>query len=270
VNGRSDRRVPLSRALAAILVMALAWPLLVGFGESAESHNRRGNRLYRQGEYDKALEQYRGAQVLDPDIPGLALNAGDALFRKDEFQDSVREFSVASAAADSIMSGNAFYNAGNALMAAGDLDGAIESYKAALIRHPRDADAKFNLELALRKREEHEKQQQSRQGENGQNQEQQNQKSQQDQQNQQNQENQGQEQQQQQQQQQQQPAQEQPQQGQQEQQQSQEQQNQEGQARMSRADAERLLDAIDEAEKELQAELRAAPAKERKKVEKDW
>jgi Ca-activated chloride channel family protein len=256
VNGRSDRRVPLSRALAAILVMALAWPLLVGFGESAESHNRRGNRLYRQGEYDKALEQYRGAQVLDPDIPGLALNAGDALFRKDEFQDSVREFSVASAAADSIMSGNAFYNAGNALMAAGDLDGAIESYKAALIRHPRDADAKFNLELALRKREEHEKQQQSRQGENGQNQEQQNQKSQQDQQNQQ--------------QQQQQPAQEQPQQGQQEQQQSQEQQNQEGQARMSRADAERLLDAIDEAEKELQAELRAAPAKERKKVEKDW
>jgi hypothetical protein len=39
---------------------------------------------------------------------------------------------------------------------------------------------------------------------------------------------------------------------------------------MSPEDAARLLDAIDQAERELQAELRAAQAKKREKVEKDW
>lgn len=39
---------------------------------------------------------------------------------------------------------------------------------------------------------------------------------------------------------------------------------------MSPQDAARLLDAIEEAEAELQAELRAAKAKKRAKVDKDW
>ena len=39
---------------------------------------------------------------------------------------------------------------------------------------------------------------------------------------------------------------------------------------MSQEDAERLLDAIEESEEELQAELRSARAKQRKRVDKDW
>ncbi len=39
---------------------------------------------------------------------------------------------------------------------------------------------------------------------------------------------------------------------------------------MTPEEAERLLDAIAEGERELQAELRAAQARKREKVEKDW
>ena len=39
---------------------------------------------------------------------------------------------------------------------------------------------------------------------------------------------------------------------------------------MSKEDAERLLDAVDEGERELQAELRAAQSRKRTKVDKDW
>ena len=39
---------------------------------------------------------------------------------------------------------------------------------------------------------------------------------------------------------------------------------------MSQEEAERLLDAIEAAEEELQAELRAARAGKREKVDKDW
>ena len=39
---------------------------------------------------------------------------------------------------------------------------------------------------------------------------------------------------------------------------------------MTEEEAERLLDAIQQAERELQAELRGAKAKKRVRVEKDW
>jgi Ca-activated chloride channel family protein len=45
------------------------------------------------------------------------------------------------------------YNLGNAQLAAGDAAGAVEAYKAALRAEPGNADAKFNLELALREKE---------------------------------------------------------------------------------------------------------------------
>lgn len=47
----------------------------------------------------------------------------------------------------------AWYNLGNAQMAAGDSAAAVEAYRQTLLRNPNDADAKFNLELALRERE---------------------------------------------------------------------------------------------------------------------
>jgi Ca-activated chloride channel family protein len=45
------------------------------------------------------------------------------------------------------------YNLGNARLGAGDAAGAVEAYKQALRLEPGNADAKWNLELALRERE---------------------------------------------------------------------------------------------------------------------
>lgn len=47
----------------------------------------------------------------------------------------------------------AWYNLGNARLASRDAAGAVEAYKAALRAEPGNADAKFNLEIALRERE---------------------------------------------------------------------------------------------------------------------
>jgi len=53
--------------------------------------------------------------------------------------------------------GAASYNLGNARLADGDAAGAVEAYRQALRSRPDDADAKFNLELALRRREQESK-----------------------------------------------------------------------------------------------------------------
>jgi Ca-activated chloride channel homolog len=252
----------LRSVLAIAFAVVLALPAAAGLGESAPSKNRAGNRLYEQSKFDEALAQYRAAQVIAPELNELSFNAGDALFRKGDLENAVREFGKAAASADTALSADASYNAGNALLKMGQAEQAIGAYTAALKRNPNHEDAKHNLELALQLLEQQQQQQQQNQ------QGQQNQQDQQKQQNQQNQQDQ-QKQQGQQNQQDQQQSQEQNQ-GQQEQQDQEQSQGSQQEAGMSKEDAERLLDAVGEKERELQAELHAAQARKRSKVDKDW
>ncbi len=255
-RGATLRRRPYgSRARWVVLVLAvLLYPVLTGFGDSPEGRNRRGNKLYKELKYDEALTEYRNAQVLAPELRELFLNAGDALFRKGELEDAIMEFERAAGAADSIVASSASYNAGNAYLGTGQIEPAIEAYKAALRQNPGDEDAKHNLELARlmleQQQQQQEQQDQDQQEQDQQDQEQQDQRDQDQQdQDQQEQDQQNQEQQ---------------------QQEQQEQEQQEEESAMSEEDAARLLDALEQQERELQAELRAAKAKKREKVEKDW
>jgi Ca-activated chloride channel family protein len=280
--GRTPRRA----SVALLCMLVLAFPFLTGFGDSPGSRNRKGNKYYREGRFDDALTEYRSAQVVAPELPELAFNAGDALYRKGVVPDALKEYAKAAGAADPTLAASASYNAGTAAMNAGDLETAVDLFKASLKLNPADQDAKHNLELALKLLQEQQQQQQNQQQQQDQQdqkdqqeqnqQQQQNQQDQeqqkQDQQEQQQQENQQeQEQQQQEQGQQQQQEQQQEQQGQEQQQPPEPQdQGQEQELKMSPEDAARLLDAIGEQEKELQAELRAAKARKRARVEKDW
>lgn len=255
----------LRNLLAVVVALALACPALAGLGESAPAKNRAGNKLYDQSKFDEALAQYRAAQIIAPELTELSFNAGDALYRKGDLENAVREFGKAAASADTALSADASYNAGNALLQMGQAEQAIGAYTQALKKNPNHEDAKHNLELALRLLEQQQQQQQNQQDQQSQQnqqgkQNQQDQQKQQDQQNEQNQQNQQNQQDQQ------------SQQDQQDQQQSQQdqQQSQEQQTGMSKEDAERLLDAVGEKEQELQAELRAAQARKRAKVDKDW
>ena len=276
-HGRGPRT---ARARVALVVIAaVAFPFLTGFGDSPESRNRRGNKHYRQEQYDEALTEYRSAQVLAPELLELSFNAGNALYRKGVVTDALREYEKAAGSADSLLAASASYNAGTASLNAGDLASAVDLLKASLRLDPGDVDAKHNLELALRLMEQQQQPQDQQDREQQEDQEQQQDQEQQDQE-QQDQEQQDQEQQDQEQQDQEQQDQEQQDQEQQQnqEQQDQEQQDQEQQQQqdqqdeltMSPEDAARLLDAIEEAEKELQAELRAAKARKRAKVDKDW
>jgi Ca-activated chloride channel homolog len=256
-----------SRSLLAVaLAVLLAQAAFAGLGDSAPSKNRAGNKLYDQSKYDEALAQYRAAQVIAPELMQLSFNAGDALFQKGDLENAIREFGKAAASADTALSADASYNAGNAFLKMGQPEQAIGAYTQALKRDPSHADAKHNLELALRLLEQQQQQQQNQQDQ----QKQQDQQSQQGQQGQQNQQDQQKQQDQQDQQKQQGQQEQQKQQDQQEQQDQQGQQGAQQETGMSKEDAERLLDAVGEQEREIQAERRAAQARKRSKVDKDW
>ena len=142
------------RATVILLVAALSLGFDFGGFE-------RGNRLYRAGRYAEAVEAYQSALADGKGTPELHYNLGTALLALSRFDEAEQHFRQALTTGDTELRQRTYYNLGNRylLAARGQQDptqsgalyrSAIEAYKGALRIAPRDADAKWNLELALR------------------------------------------------------------------------------------------------------------------------
>lgn len=229
------------------------------FAQPGRKQLLEGNKLYEQEKYDEALVQYQDALVQSPNNPYAYFDIGNAHYRKNKFEDALKAYEKATTFEDPILRAQAYYNMGNALYRLGKLPEAILAYKKALELNPNDEDAKYNLEYVRAKlKQESQKQQAS--PEQQQEQQRQNQQGGQDQQ-----EQKQQQQEQQSQEQQQQPSQ-QSQQSEQEQKQAQQQQMQ--QRQLSKEEAERLLDALNDQEEKLLKAQRVRGGAARRA--KDW
>ncbi len=138
------------RQAALLLALSLAGAPGAALADAAASRNNEGNRLYDQKRYDAALKLYTDAQAARPGAPELHYNIGNVLYRKGEFDKAVEEYLRAQASRDPALSQAATYNRGNALLMQGRLQDAVNAYVQALRARPDDAQAKRNLELALR------------------------------------------------------------------------------------------------------------------------
>jgi len=130
--------------------------LLLG---GARAHNREGNALYGQKRYPEALEEYAAAQAEAPDSPEVRYNLGNVLYRMNRAAEAARLY-------DSVRlreggpRREAAYNAGNAAYRLQQYPVALARYTEALLADPSDADARRNLELTLRRMREAQSQQQ--------------------------------------------------------------------------------------------------------------
>ena len=138
------------RALALMLLAAGAVEART-VGDRAVSRNEAARALYDAGRYEEALRAYKEALVERPESAPLHLNVGDALFQLGDFEGALQEFERVASADDPALSASGHYNKGNAHFELQDYQAAVEAYRQALERIPGDADAKANLELALQR-----------------------------------------------------------------------------------------------------------------------
>jgi tetratricopeptide (TPR) repeat protein len=102
---------------------------------------------------DAAAENAATALRLAPDDPRVQYNSGTAELGARHLRRSIRLLEKAARDAPPDLASAASYNLGNARLGAGDAAGAVEAYKKALRLAPADANAKHNLEIALRERD---------------------------------------------------------------------------------------------------------------------
>ena len=257
-------------------LLLLLFPLML-YGQQERKVIRQGIKAYEEGSYSNAEVRFRKAEDLNQESFEAMFNTGAAMYGQEKYEETVKKYEpLIDRGSDPETLAHVWHNIGNSLLEAQQYEPSIEAFKNSLRLNPGDMDTKYNLTYAKKKLQEQQQQQQQQQQQNqDQDQEQENQDQQQDQDNQDQQQDKQQEQEQQDQDQDQEDnEQEQQQQPQEQEQNEQEQQEQEQQPKpqeISKEDAERMLNAIQQQEKEVKEKVdkkKAASAKV--KTKKDW
>jgi Ca-activated chloride channel family protein len=161
--GRSSRRragaAPKSRVPA--VAAALLPLILIGGGGCARGtfDAREGQQRYADGDFSAAAQAFDRALAADS-TPVRAYNGGNAYYRLKRYEDAAVRYRLAATSGE--LRHQSVFNLGNALVRAAEeapergqlLLDAIAAYEEALRLDPSDRDAKWNLELALRRLDE--------------------------------------------------------------------------------------------------------------------
>ena len=148
-----------------IAILGAAAPAEVR-AQAGRAETREGNRLYEEGRFAEAHEKYLEALLADPDSPIIRFNDGNALYRGEDYESALESFRAAVEGGDPELAAAAWYNLGNTLYRQGALPESLEAFKQALRADPADPDAKHNLERVLEQMQEQEQEQQQGDGEN--------------------------------------------------------------------------------------------------------
>jgi tetratricopeptide (TPR) repeat protein len=146
---RAVARAGMAIALSALLAVG---PQALALGPLQRNHPivERGLKAYEAGRYDEALQAFDDAKKELPSSAALEFNRGNALYklgRKDEAKES---YSRVAETDRSDLKEKDYYNLGNAWAEMGNAKEAITAYRKALTLDPKDEDARHNLEVVLR------------------------------------------------------------------------------------------------------------------------
>ena len=201
---------------------------------------RSGNKLYNDSLFIKAEVDYRKALELNPKSTDAMFNLANALLMQQKAQEAMEQYqSVSKIEKDKEKLAQIYHNMGVILQSSKQLPQCIEAYKESLRNNPKDDETRYNLALAQKLLKD---QQQDQQNQDQQQQQQEQKEDKQDQNKDQQEQNQ-------------------------DQQQPQQQQNKN---EMSKENAQQLLNAVMQDEKNVQDKVKKQIQIQGKKLDKDW
>jgi tetratricopeptide (TPR) repeat protein len=146
--------------IRAPLMVLVAASLLSLLGGTAHRKTEQGNEHLAEGQLDEALAAYTEAQVHAPDSPFLYYDVGNVLYRQGDYEGAAEAYERVLLEGPPDVAPLAAFNLGNARFKQEKFQDAVSAYRRTLEAAPGDADAKRNLELALRELQEQQQEQQ--------------------------------------------------------------------------------------------------------------
>jgi tetratricopeptide (TPR) repeat protein len=135
-------------------------------GQTVRSHVSKGNEAYAKEQYPDAEAEYKKALEKNANSRHAQFNLGDAYYKQKRYDEALKSFASSEAQpAKKADKSLAFYNVGNTLFKANKATESIEAYKQALRLDPTNDDARYNLEF-VRKRQQQQQNQQQKQDKN--------------------------------------------------------------------------------------------------------
>ena len=171
-----DRRNPLLKNVSLFrrkksLVTLLLLVLTMGVqAQTDRQYIRQGNRLFRTGDYPGAEVAYRKAVERNPRNPQAVFNLGNALMAQQRDSAAVQQFEQASKLeTNPLRKAQAYHNMGVICQTHKMYGEAIEAYKNALRLNPADDETRYNLVLCQYQKKKQDQNQQNQGGQQDQN-----------------------------------------------------------------------------------------------------
>jgi len=122
---------------------------LAAFCQKENALLRQGNRDFNKGDYKEAEKNYRKALEVNKQSEKGQFNLGTAVYKNNNFEESAKIYTnLAGSTADKDVKSKVFHNLGNSLLQSKEYEKSIGAYKNALMNDPKNKDTKYNLEYA--------------------------------------------------------------------------------------------------------------------------
>jgi tetratricopeptide (TPR) repeat protein len=234
------------RKRISILTLVLMGTALVAQAQKTDrDYLRSGNRLYADSLFVKAEVEYRKALDVNPKSADAMYNLGNALLMQQKAEDAMAQYqSAAKLETDKTKLAEIYHNMGVILQSAKQYPQCIEAYKQSLRNNPKDDETRYNLALAQKLLKDQQQNQDQNQDQQDQKQDQKDDKQDQNKNQQQDQQD--------------------------KKEQQPPQQQQQHKDEMSKENAQQLLNAVMQDEKNVQDKMKKQLEIRGKKLEKDW
>jgi tetratricopeptide (TPR) repeat protein len=168
---RSNRSILFNAKSARIFTLAICCLLTTLVNAQQEKKFiYDGNSQYKRKDFAGAAKQYEKAVSKNKDSYKGAFNLGDAYYNQGKYEDAANQFQLLTHRATSKDTlSKAYHNLGNSLLKSKKYQESVEAYKNALKNNPNDEDTRYNLSYAqqmLKKQQEQQKKQQNKDKDN--------------------------------------------------------------------------------------------------------
>jgi Ca-activated chloride channel family protein len=246
-----------SRIFRKVKLFSIVFFLSLGavFAQKAERKNvRDGNKLYQKEKFTESEIAYRKSLDVNPKSTEGTFNLGNALYKQEKYPEATEQYQMLAGQSRKLLNDNpanaarlsqVFHNLGNISMKNKEYAKSVEAYKQSLRLNPKDDETRYNLALAQKLLNDQQDQQDQEDEQNQDSQDQQNEEQNQNQDKEQQQDN---------------------------QKEDKTQEQQQPDEQMSRDNAQQLLDAFLQDEKDTQEKVKRIQAEQQqhRRTEKEW